>query len=145
MNKQEQPTEAQIGGRHGYDASFRAKMSEIARGRVGSSSPNWKGGKNRLNSYGYVMEYDARLPLGGYGRFSPRYRRVMEEKIGRKLEKHETVHHINGVKDDDRLENLYLCTLSNHRQMHNEMSQIVMELYRKGLVTFDEGRYCFSQ
>ena len=37
----------------------------------------------------------------------------MEETIGRPLTEKETVHHINGVRDDNRLENLELWA-SNH-------------------------------
>ena len=126
---------------HTVTPEMREKMSMAARKRLAKKANNWQGGKDKINHYGYVLEFDETLPPTRGGRYTPRYRRVMEEKIGRKLEKYETVHHINGIKDDDNPFNLYLCTLSSHRKMHNEMSQLVTQMYREGKVMFNDGRY----
>ncbi|MFI8301532.1 HNH endonuclease [Streptomyces nigra] len=54
------------------------------------------------NSQGYVI-----LKLED-GRSLGEHRHVMEQRLGRQLVPGETVHHKNGVRDDNRLENLEL-------------------------------------
>lgn len=43
---------------------------------------------------------------------------IVEQHLGRKLAKGEVVHHINGDKLDNRIENLKVMTASEHSRMH---------------------------
>ena len=45
-------------------------------------------------------------------------RYLMEKKIGKLLTKNDYVHHINGIKTDDRIENLELTTPRKHAKLH---------------------------
>ncbi len=46
----------------------------------------------------------------------------MEKYIGRKLNSKEQIHHINGIRDDNRIENLQLCkNWSEHVTIHNHL------------------------
>lgn len=77
----------------------------------GSKNLKWKGGKYK-NWYRRTI-YSPSHPRANKRGYLARYVIVMEKHLGRFLKPKEVVHHINKIKDDDRLENLML--FPNHR------------------------------
>jgi len=97
----------------------------------------WKGGV--LHNNGYVYIYSPNHPNKnkmGFG-YVKRSRLVMERHLGRILSRSEFVHHKNGVRDDDRIENLELTNLSKHQKHHQPIT--ASRLKRDNLGRFMKG------
>lgn len=84
----------------GYDLESPIRDWESHPGEWG----HWKVDRN-----GYVARH---LWSGGKSFRQSQHRYVMEQHLGRDLLPHENVHHINGVRDDNRIENLELWSTS---------------------------------
>lgn len=71
----------------------------------GERHPNWKGGI-RKTKYGYTRIYKPEHPNADSHKTVYEHRLIMEKKLGRYLNVDEVVHHLNGIKNDNREENL---------------------------------------
>ncbi len=81
------------------------------RSEVAEKNKNWRGGRT-YHKAGYVM---VRVPGHPRTRKHPyvfEHILVMEQQLGRYLLSDETVHHRNGVRDDNRLVNLELWAVT---------------------------------
>lgn len=74
----------------------------------GENHGMWKGGRRVENGYVFVLIYpeDPMWCMANNAGYVAEHRLVMARHLGRPLNKNEQVHHKNGLRDDNRLENL---------------------------------------
>ncbi len=86
---------------------------KIRLSKLGNKNPNWKGGVTKsMTGYAFIRIGRSYVAV---------HRLVMEQMIGRQLQKDEIVHHINKNHRDNRKENLALCNnIAAHRWCHTE-------------------------
>jgi hypothetical protein len=83
----------------------------------GAKNSMWKGGRT-LHSRGYVYIKDRKHPFSDKQGYIFEHRLIMEQSLGRYLESTEIIHHINGIKNDNRIENLELMEQGQHLDKH---------------------------
>ena len=99
--------------------------------RKGDKHWNWKGGR-RKSSEGYVGIYvypdDPLYPMADKAGYIYEHRLLMARMLGRCLDHTEIVHHLNGIRDDNRIENLELMPDRKHRRLLMARAKRIQQL-----------------
>lgn len=112
-------------------------MTGAGNHRFGKKPHNYKGGRYKMGD-GYVLVHVPDHPFGGVKHRVMEHRLVLEAHLREHdpesrylvevdgvtyLRREIEVHHMNGVKDDNRLENLQPMTKSEHAKHHDNLAQ----------------------
>jgi hypothetical protein len=85
--------------------------------KIGNKNPMWDGGRTEVN--GYIQIKDPSHPRSNNQGYVFEHTLVMEKIIGRPLIRAEVVHHCNGIRADNRPDNLRLFQSNGDHMAHH--------------------------
>ncbi len=119
---------------HGFSEETLEKMRNNHKDTFGSNNPRWNGGVY-IDKYGYKLLFKPGHPTQNKKGYVREHRLLIEETIGRMLLKAEVVHHIDGKRLNNNINNLMLLKDGGaHRRVHCNKSV-------NGDVLFDGSKY----
>lgn len=109
------------------------KGKPLPESQKGENHPSWKGGRF-ISSDGYTM---VRVGGKGWNGYRKEHIILVEGMLGRPLSKTEIIHHIDGQKQNNDPENLWVTDFVGHKHAHQSLQEIGYDLIKRGLITFD--------
>jgi transposase len=92
-------------------------------------------GSTWIDAGGYVRV----KVVEGAGRWKLQHVMVMERRLGRKLMVSEIVHHVDGDRQNNADDNLYLCRdHKHHMEVARQLKETFRALLKRGIVTFSQ-------
>ena len=86
--------------------------------KSGSNASNWNGGRVK-NQKGYILIYCPKHHRANLRGYVMEHIFVWEHETGILVPPNCCIHHLNGIKDDNRIENLCLMKFSAHTVFHH--------------------------
>jgi len=100
-----------------FFCSRKCKYAKAGLWLTGEKHPSWKGGKTKTTD-GYIWIYNPSHPNSNKQGYILEHRFVMSKALRRPLKRSELVHHLNGIRIDNRIKNLFITDESNHCKIH---------------------------
>jgi len=98
--------------------------------QAGSKNAHWKGGRIK-SPEGYTRIYYPSHPSIPVSHYVFEHRLIMEKHLGRYLKSWEVVHHLNGIKNDNRIENLQLLPVGQENVIIEKMRREIERLEKE--------------
>lgn len=109
----------------------------------GENSGRWGGGEY-ISSDGYKMiKIEGEFIESGRQKYKKEHIVIYENFLGRELKttkgnNGEQIHHIDGDKLNNSIDNLVICSnMSEHRNLHCQLEKISYDLIQKDIIIFD--------
>jgi hypothetical protein len=80
----------------------------------------------------------------GQSRRIMEHRYIVEQALGRPLSPMDIVHHIDCDKTNNNLDNLFVCSPSEHAKIHRSIEKLLPKLIELGIVYFDNDAMAYK-
>ena len=115
-----------LGLKKGLEAEYQSRSDA----RKGDKAANWKGGV-RHTRRGYRQLLIPGHPRSDAGGYVMEHIVVWEQNTGIRVPDNCVIHHLNGNKADNRMENLCLMERGAHTQLHHRGTKLKAETKKK--------------